>query len=63
MAIKISPDAYRLAYVGADREGVMNLYITSTLSLEKAEQVTDFKEPEIKGFYQGNRMKIFLDSV
>src|ERR1700693_483523 len=51
MAIKISPDVHRLAYVGADREGTMNLYITSGLSLEKAEQVTDFKEPEIKRFY------------
>lgn len=51
MAIKISPDAHRLAYVGADKEGVMNLYISSELSLENGKQVTDFKEPEIKGFY------------
>lgn len=51
MAIKISPNAQRLAYVGADGEGTMNLYVTSGLSLEKAQQVTDFKEPEIKGFY------------
>ncbi len=51
MAIKISPDSHRLAYVGADREGTMNLYITPGLSLEGAQQITDFKEPEIKGFY------------
>jgi hypothetical protein len=51
LAIKISPDAHRLAYVGADREGTMNLYLTSGLSLTESEQMTNFREPEIKGFY------------
>src|ERR1700722_3817446 len=51
MAIKISPNARRLAYVGADGEGTMNLYVSTGLSLAGAEQMTDFKEPEIKGFY------------
>jgi dipeptidyl aminopeptidase/acylaminoacyl peptidase len=51
IAIKISPNAHRLAYVGADREGTMNLFVSPGLTLEGAEQVTHFEEPEIKGFY------------
>ncbi|HSX26917.1 MAG TPA: alpha/beta fold hydrolase [Chlamydiales bacterium] len=51
MAIKISPDGKRLAYVGSDREGTMNIHVSSGHSLEGAEQVTDFKEPEIRSFY------------
>lgn len=51
MAIKISPDSKRLAYVGSDPEGTMNLYVTSQLSLEQPVQLTHFQEPEIKGFH------------
>lgn len=51
MAIKISPNAERLAYVGSDREGTMNLFVTSSLSLDNAQQMTHFAEPAIKGFY------------
>jgi len=51
MGIKISPDAKRLAYVGANREGAMNLFVSPGLTLDGAEQLTHFEEPEIKGFY------------
>lgn len=61
MAVKISPDASRLAYVGADGEGTMNLYLTSGLSLKEAQQITDFKEPEISNFYwMSNSKNIIL---
>ena len=49
--IKISPDAHQLAYVSADPEGTMNLYLNSHLSLKNAKKITDFKEPGIKNFY------------
>lgn len=51
LAIKVSPDGLRFAYVGANREGTMNLFLTSSLSLNDAIQVTHFQEPEIRGFY------------
>ncbi|MCI0381925.1 MAG: prolyl oligopeptidase family serine peptidase [Chlamydiae bacterium] len=60
MAIKISPDGHRLAYVGADRNGTMNVYLTSGLSLAEFQQITDFKEPEIKGFYWLHKNNIIL---
>lgn len=52
MAIKISPDARQLAYVGASEDGTMNIYLSNNdLSLEGANQATQFTEPEIKNFY------------
>jgi dipeptidyl aminopeptidase/acylaminoacyl peptidase len=51
MGIKISPNAERLAYIGADKDGTTNLYITSDLSLEDAKKITNFKEPDIKNLY------------
>lgn len=51
ISIKISPDARFLAYVGCDRSGEMNLFLSSGNSLKGAIQITDFKEPEIKGVY------------
>lgn len=51
LGIKISPDARQLAYIGADHEGTMNLYLTPHLSLENAKKITDFTEPQIKNFY------------
>lgn len=51
LAVKISPDGNRLAYIGADKEGTMNLYVTPHLNLKEPEQLTHFTEPEIKGFY------------
>lgn len=61
MAIKISPDGKRLAYVGADKKGAMNLFVSSNLTIDEAECLTDFEEPEINGFYwSANSQKILL---
>lgn len=62
MGIKISPDAEQLAYVGADKDGSTNLYISSSLSLKGAKKVTQFKEPDIKNFYwlPDNKTLLFL---
>lgn len=51
LKIKISPDSKRLAYVSLDAKGTMNLYVSPELTLDKGEQITDFQEPSIKGFY------------
>ena len=62
IAIKISPDGQRLAYAGANKEGAINLHVSPDLSLEAAQCYTDFKNPEIKGFYWSSDSKkiIFL---
>jgi dipeptidyl aminopeptidase/acylaminoacyl peptidase len=50
IAIKLSPDEKRLAYVGADREGTMNLFCSPDLSLN-AKKATHFSSPEIRAFH------------
>lgn len=60
MAVKVSPNGKQLAYVGANQEGVMNLFAAPNLSLEGT-QLTDFKEPAIGGFYWSpNNQKILF---
>jgi len=51
MAIKISPNGQRLAYVGANKEGITNLFVSPNLSLDDAQDLTHFKEPRIKVFH------------
>lgn len=51
LAIKVSPDGQKLGFVGSDKEGTMNVSVTSDLSLQSAKQLTHFSEPTIKGFY------------
>ncbi len=51
LAIRLSPDGEQLAYVGQNPDGAMNLYLSSNLSLDGAQNCTYFTEPEIRGFY------------
>lgn len=61
LGIKVSPDASRLAYIGANREGTMNLFVASELSLDNAKQVTEFSDPQIGAFHwSADSKKILL---
>ena len=51
LAIKISPDGQRLGFVGSDKEGTLNVFVTSDLSFKSAKQITHFTEPTIKAFH------------
>lgn len=51
LAMKVSPDAKKIAYVGVERDGTMNLFVSPSLSMEQAKKATAFKEPEIRGFH------------
>lgn len=51
LALKISPDGKCLAYVGAEKEGSISLFVTLGLSLDKKERLAEFKEGEIQSFY------------
>ncbi len=64
IAIKISPDGQRLAYVGADEEGIMNLFVSPNLSLEGAQNLTHFKDPKIRVFHwtpKGDKILLLKD--
>jgi dipeptidyl aminopeptidase/acylaminoacyl peptidase len=65
MAIKISPNGEKLAYVGADDHGIMNLFVSSNLSLESGQKLTHFKEPRIKSFRwspKGDKILLLKDT-
>jgi len=51
MAIKLCPDGQRLAYIGSDKEGTMNVFVSPDLTLENAKQLTHFTEPMIRAFH------------
>lgn len=59
-SIKISPDGKKLAYVGANPEGAMNLFAASDLSMNST-QLTHFTEPKISSFrWSPDSKKIIL---
>jgi dipeptidyl aminopeptidase/acylaminoacyl peptidase len=51
LAIKLSPDGRLLSFIGSDKEGTLNVFVTSDLSLKSAKQITHFTEPTIKAFH------------
>jgi len=61
LAAKISPKGERLAYVGADENGVPNLFITKDLTFNDPKQVTFFDTPDlIQFFWPGDGSKLVL---
>jgi dipeptidyl aminopeptidase/acylaminoacyl peptidase len=61
MAIKLCPDGQKLGFVGSDKEGTMNVFVSSDLTLENATQLTYFTEPTIRAFHWSpDGKKIYL---
>lgn len=61
LAAKISPKGDRLAYIGADKNGVPNVFVTEDLTFESPKQVTFFDSPDIiQFFWPGDGSKLVL---
>ncbi|MBI3212024.1 MAG: hypothetical protein HYZ47_05035 [Simkania negevensis] len=62
--IKIDPQGKKLAYAGAGTAGVLNLFVSTDLSLKNAKQATFFKEPRITQMYwnhDGNKLVLLKE--
>lgn len=64
-SIKISPDGKRLAYVGGNDEGALNLYLCPGLTLENAVALTSEAKPDIRHFHwlhDGSKIILLKDT-
>ena len=62
ISAKISPDGKTIAYVGADKSGIANIFIKKRAALESAEQISFFTTPPISRFFwtPDSQMVLFL---
>ena len=62
IAAKVSPDGETIAYIGADEEGIPNVFVASReAELEQYAQITFFKSPDIiQFFWSADSDKILL---
>lgn len=61
ISAKISPDGNRVASIGADKNGISNLFISTKEYPEAREQITFFQTPEIiQFFWSGNSQRVLL---
>lgn len=62
ISAKISPDGRTIAYVGADKEGIANIFVKKRENVQSGEQISFFTVPAISQFFwtPDNKSILFL---